>query len=106
HVVATLALDYDVGSALAGELGGALPREPTHLVWQATGDETVRLLRVDRFIYETLEALAAPQPVTAGELVLARFADGARDASGGGRVDAAELLEALAGAAREGLIRT
>lgn len=95
-VVASLALDYDVTSALAGELDGELPQETTYLVWQARDDDAVRLLRVDRFIYETLEAVESGS-VAAGDLVLQRF---------GGGIDAIELLDSLASAAREGLITT
>jgi pyruvate-formate lyase-activating enzyme len=103
-IAASLALDYDVTPALAGRLDGELPREPTYLVWQATDGDTVRLLRVNRFIFETLETLGL-RSVAAGDLILERFTGaGEEPAEGAGRIDAGELLESLAEAARQGLV--
>jgi pyruvate-formate lyase-activating enzyme len=102
-IAASLALDYDVTAALAGQIGAPLPREPTYLVWQATDDDAVRLLRVNRFIFDALETLASA-PIAAGDLILERLTDTLP--SEAGEQDAAEMLESLAGAAREGLVRT
>jgi hypothetical protein len=104
-VVALLALEYDVTAALAGQLDAEPPQEPTYLVWQATDEESVRLLRVDRLIFEALETLGQ-RSVAAGDLILERFAAQSRGAADPAGLDAEEFLESLANAAREGLVRT
>jgi hypothetical protein len=103
QVITSLALDFDVTPALDCQLGTNLVREPTYLVWQATGDDTVRLLRVDRFIYETLAALGE-RSIDVGQLILERFA-GDDVAGGSVGLDAVQMLDSLTGAAREGLVR-
>ncbi len=102
EIAASLALNYDVTSALANKIGGELPRESTYLVWQATGEDSVRLLRVNRFIFDTLETLRSA-PAAAGDLILDRLSSGSVEHPG--ELDAAEMLESLTHAARQGLVR-
>lgn len=102
-VVATLALEYDVTAALAGRLDGDPPKEPTYLAWQIMSDRSVRLLRIDRSIFDTLETLRT-RSKTVGELVLKRFGGKAGGEAPAEAVDPSEMLASLATAAREGLV--
>lgn len=101
-IVDTLALEYDVTPALMGRADIEITAAPTYLVWQARDEATARLLRVDRFIFETLELLRADS-MTAADVILRQLSpeDGAADADG---LDAPMLLSSLSRAARERLV--
>jgi hypothetical protein len=78
--------------------------EPTYLVWQLMADRAVRLLRINKGIFDALEVLRR-RPSTVGDLMLESF--GASDRRGplaAEEPDPSTLLTSLASAAREGLV--
>jgi hypothetical protein len=104
-VVAKLALDYDVTPALLGRADAPLAEEPTYLVWQLGEGRSIRLLRVERLLFDALGVLSQSD-ATAGELFLRSVCSGAGEGEAdAGEIDAATMLASLESAAREGLIR-
>jgi hypothetical protein len=101
-VLASAAFDHDVSAALEGAIGAPLPPQPTFLVWQEAEGRQVRLLQVDGFVYATLEAVAeGPQPVS--DLLFEQLA---RSAAQGEPDEIEDLVERLAAATEQGLLRT
>lgn len=98
EIAAFLSSDYDVTSALLGHPDVDLEPKQTHLVWQVTRDRALRLLEVNEFVFDSLQALEAG-PITAGELVLESLS-----VAGNTERDPAAMLESLALALREELI--
>jgi hypothetical protein len=103
-IVASLALEYDVTPALLGQSDGEFVMEPTYLVWQLMADRAVRLLRIDKAIFDALEVLRR-RPSTVGDLMLESFgASDRRVPLAAEEPDPSTLLTSLASAAREGLV--
>lgn len=101
-ILASAALDHDVSAALAGAVDAPLPARSTFLVWQEAEEGQVRLLQVDGFVYATLEAVAeGPQPVS--DLLFEQLA---RSAARGEPDEIEDLVERLAAATEQGLLRT
>lgn len=99
-ILATLALDYDITSALLGGSADEFEKRPVYLVWQLTGRERVRLLEVDAFVFDALEALDKGINNPA-DLILNRVS---RDRLVDAPPDVSVVLEGLRHAVSEGLI--
>jgi pyruvate-formate lyase-activating enzyme len=84
-VIETLALPFDVTPVFAGELDANLAEEPTFLAWQATSPNSVRLMKIDRAVFDALEILRN-RSATIGELIIRGF----------GKTSSAEPMSALA----------
>lgn len=94
-VIATLALDHDP-SRLQDDPLASLTERPTYLVWQRTGSGEVRLLDVNRTLFQSLVILKRAS-ATPAEILLQRL----EDPDG---IDLDALLVALAEAEMQGLV--
>ncbi len=101
-VVATFASDYDITPALLGQADSDPGRELTYLIWQATSDESVRLLRVDEQVYQAIMSLVA-SPGTPAELLMRNLPSTPQEESDS-PPDVFALLGVLEVAEREGLV--
>ncbi|MFI7535871.1 B12-binding domain-containing radical SAM protein [Streptosporangium sp. NPDC049376] len=90
--------DHDVVPALLGELTMPPDPSPTFLVWQRVDDTGVRLLQINRFLFDALERLRL-RDHRAEELLLATEELSLGDS------DAVVGLRSLASAAAEGLVQ-
>jgi tRNA A37 methylthiotransferase MiaB len=101
-VVETLALPFDVTPVFAGGFDTELAEEPTFLAWQVTSPDSVRLIRIDRAVFDALELLRN-RSATVGELLIESF--GRTSTADALRMVAPDaIIASLESAAHEGLI--
>jgi hypothetical protein len=100
-IIATLALEYDAGPVLSGELHCDFDQVPSFYIWQSRMDGSVRLLRVDEELFELIAEVQRASS-TVSDLVVRDFAQ-ARALERAPR-GADEILQSLGAAIEQGLV--
>lgn len=72
NIVAILASDFDLRPVFHGEIWEELPRIATFLIWQLSSTGSIRLLEVDKPIFDVVQTLSESR-LTAGDLLLKKL---------------------------------